>query len=201
MQHTINITNALKHLRKDPVLAEIINNAPRKFEIKTSRNKYRALVEAIITQQLSGNSASAISTRFKALYNTPYPKPEDVVATPNYKLKKTGLSIRKVECIKELSQRIKKGQIKLENTNKMSDAEINNMLTEIKGIGRWTVEIFLIFGLGRTDVLPVGDLGLRKGIKIFYNLQEMPSEDIVEKIAEKWRPFRTIATWYIWKAQ
>lgn len=202
MLHTINIAEALKHLRSDPVIAEIIDNVPQKFAMRIIRNKYRALVEAIITQQLSGHSASAISNRFKELYDAPpYPKPADVLATPDAMLKKTGLSVRKVECIKEISQRINDRQIKLENTNKMSDMAICDMLTETKGIGRWTAEMFLIFGLGRTDVLPVGDLGLRKGVRIFYNLQEMPSEETVEKIAEKWRPYRTIATWYIWKAQ
>ncbi len=201
MYSKTDITYALKHLRKDPILAKIIDNTSIEFEIKVTRNKYRALTKAIITQQLSSHSANAISERFKSLYNTPYPKPIDVVATSNSKLKRTGLSDRKIECIKEVSKRIKDGRLKLDHTSKMPDDIVIDMLTEIKGIGRWTAEIFLIFGLGRKDVLPVGDLGLRKGIKLFYNLSDMPSTEIVETIAERWRPYRTIATWYIWKAQ
>ena len=202
MYSKTNITRALKHLRKDPILAKAIDGTSIKFEIKITRNKYRALTKAIITQQLSSHSANAISERFKALYNTPtYPEPIDVAATPKSKLRRVGLSDKKIECIKEVSRRIKNGHLVLDQTGDMPDNVIIDMLTEIKGIGRWTAEIFLIFGLGRKDVLPVGDLGLRKGIKIFYNLSEMPSIETVETIAEKWRPYRTIATWYIWKAQ
>jgi len=96
---------------------------------------------------------------------------------------------------------IEAGHIRLDRAGRMSDDEITEMLTQVKGVGRWTAEIFLMFGLGRMDVLPAGDLGLRKGVMLFYGLPDMPSEDDVRRIAEGWRPYRTVATWYIWKAQ
>ena len=195
------MSRAKRHLKKDHTLAKVIKMAPGAFDITPSADKYQAITKAIITQQLSGHSAGAISSRFKALYKTPYPRPDDVAKTPHSKLKKTGLSIRKAECIKDVSQMIVDGQISLEKAAEMPDEEIIKMLTQVRGIGRWTAEVFLMFGLGRMDVLPAGDLGLRKGIMKFYNLAEMPSEDMVREIAKAWSPYRTMATWYIWKAQ
>lgn len=194
-------TEALRHLRRDPILARVIDMVPTKFEIKPSRNRYRSLIESIITQQLSGHSAAAISTRFKGLYALRYPRPADVVNTPDSKLRESGLSWRKIECIKEISKKIDAHEIRLDRLNSMPDEEIIDTLVQVRGIGRWTAEIFMIFGLGRVDVLPVGDLGLRKGVKIFYSMSEMPSEDEVKEIAHGWSPYRTVATWYIWKAQ
>lgn len=191
----------LRHLRRDPVLARVIDEVSIEFDIKPSRNRYRSLVESIITQQLSGHSAAAISTRFKELYTSRYPRPADVACTPDSRLRESGLSWRKIECIKEISRRIDAREVRLDKLVGMSDGEIMDTLTQVRGIGRWTAEIFMIFGLGRVDVLPAGDLGLRKGIKIFYAMSEMPSEDEVERIARMWRPYRTVATWYIWKAQ
>lgn len=199
---TSTISEALRHLRSsDPVLAGVMDAVPEKFGMAPSRNRYASLVEAIVTQQLSGRSARAISGRFRKLYDAPYPKPADVLATPSPILRRAGLSVRKVECIKEISQMIEDGRIRLNKTGRMSDEEIKEMLIQVRGVGRWTVEIFLMFGLGRMDVLPVGDLGLRKGVRRFYNLPKMPSEDEVERIGKRWRPYRTVATWYIWKAQ
>jgi len=196
------ISKARNHLRRrDPVLAGVMDRVSARFDIRPSRNRYRALVGAIITQQLSGRSAGAISGRFAAMYDAPYPRPADVVATPDSRLRKVGLSVRKIECIKEISRMIEDGRIRLDRAGRMTDDHIKAALTEVKGVGRWTAEIFLMFGLGRPDVLPVGDLGLRKGVMLFYGLPGMPSEDEVEEIAQAWRPYRTIATWYIWKAQ
>lgn len=208
------VSKAIRHLKRDPILAEIIKTSPGKFEITQYTSKYQALIEAIIAQQLSGHSAGAISKRFKAMHGavddgdgdgdnvaSAYPKPSDVAETSHSELRKTGLSIRKAECIREISQMIRGRHIRLENTARMSDDQIIEMLTQVRGVGRWTAEIFLMFGLGRANVLPAGDLGLRKGVMMFYDLPEMPSEDTVRKMAEKWRPYRTIATWYIWKAQ
>lgn len=196
------VSKATKHLKKDPILAHIIKTSPTKFKITPATSRYRALIETIIAQQLSGHSARAISQRFKTMYGaSTYPKPSDVAETSHSELKKTGLSIRKAECIKEISQMIKDKRVRLDNIAKMSDEQIIETLTQIRGVGRWTAEIFLMFGLGRTDVLPAGDLGLRKGVMKFYDFTKMPSEDTVREMAEKWRPYRTIATWYIWKSQ
>ena len=191
--------NPIEHLNKDRKLAKVIKRVGS-FEIRVTKNKYESLVEAIITQQLSGSAAKSISTKFRALYTTRFPKPIDVLTTPNSKLRKTGLSKMKVEYIKEISKKIESKELRLQKLPKLSDEEVVIELTKIRGIGRWTAEMFLIFTLGRMDVLPIGDLGLKKGIKKLHSMQELPTDEEMEKIAKKWRPYRTVATWYLWKS-
>ena len=193
------IQAAIRVLKKDPKLAKIINHVG-KYQIRTSRNYYESLVEAIITQQLAGSAAKAISNRFRSLYGKLFPKPIDVINTSDSKLRKTGLSRMKIEYIKELSKAIEAKKLKMRSISKLSDEEVIEQLTQVKGIGRWTAEMFLIFSLGRMDVLPVGDLGLRKGIQLYNSAEELPNAVEMEKLAEKWRPYRTVATWYIWKS-
>jgi DNA-3-methyladenine glycosylase II len=158
------------------------------------------LVEAIITQQLSAKAADSISARFRAIYGK-FPKPADVIETSDAKLRKAGLSYMKVSYIKDLSKKIESKEIRLAYMRNLSDEEVIVQLTQVKGIGRWTAEMFLIFSLGRLDVLPVGDLGLRKGIRNLYSLEELPEKEQIECIAEKWRPYRSVATWYLWRSQ
>jgi len=190
---------AHKVLKKDPKLAKIIKLVGE-YQIRTSRNYYESLVEAIITQQLAGAAAKAISNRFRSLYGKSFPKPIDVINTSDSKLRKTGLSRMKIEYIKELSKAIESKKLKMRSLSKLSDEEIVEQLTQIKGIGRWTAEMFLIFSLGRMDVLPVGDLGLRKGVQLLNSSTELPNAAEIEELAEKWRPYRTVATWYLWKS-
>jgi len=191
--------NVIKFLKKDPKLSKIINDVG-KYEIKITRNHYESLVDAIISQQLSGSAAKAIGQRFRKLYSSRFPKPIQVMKTSYFKLRGTGLSRMKIKYIKELSKKIESKELKLKSFSKFSDEEVISQLTKIKGIGRWTVAMFLIFSLARLDVLPVGDLGLKKGIQLLYALPEIPQEIEVENIAEKWKPYRTVATWYIWKS-
>ncbi len=191
--------NVIKFLKKDPKLSKIINDVG-KYEIKITRNHYESLVDAIISQQLSGSAAKAIGQRFRKLYSSRFPKPIQVMKTSDFKLRGTGLSRMKIKYIKELSKKIESKELKLKSFSKFSDEEVISQLTKIKGIGRWTVAMFLIFSLARLDVLPVGDLGLKKGIQLLYALPEIPQEIEVENIAEKWKPYRTVATWYIWKS-
>jgi DNA-3-methyladenine glycosylase II len=106
----------------------------------------------------------------------------------------------KILYIKELSKKIESRELNIRAISKLSDEQVIEKLTMVKGIGIWTAEMFLIFSLGRLDVLPVGDLGLRKGIQQMFSLQEVPKADYIEKVAEKWKPYRTIATWYLWKS-
>ena len=191
--------NPIEHLSKDRKLAKVIKKVGN-YEIRVTKNKYESLVEAIITQQLSGSAAKSISTRFRALYVTRFPKPADVLSTSNAKLRKTGLSKMKVEYIKDISKKIESKELKLQKLPKLTDEEVVDELTKIRGIGRWTAEMFLIFTLGRMDVLPVGDLGLKKGIKKLHSMSELPTDKEMEKIANKWRPYITVATWYLWKS-
>ena len=189
----------IRHLSRDRRLARVIKKVG-KYEIRVTRNRYESLVGAIITQQLSGSAARSISTKFKALYAARYPKPADVAKTPDAKLRRTGLSKMKVEYIKDISRRIESGELVLQRLPRLSDEEVVEELTRIRGIGRWTAEMFMIFTLGRQDVLPVGDLGLKKGIKKLHGMGELPNEEQMLRIAEKWRPYRTVATWYLWRS-
>jgi len=190
---------AIRVLKKDPKLAKIINHVG-KYQIRTSRNYYESLVEAIITQQLAGSAAKAISNRFHSLYGKSFPKPIDVINTSDSKLRKTGLSRPKIKYIKELSKAIESRKLRMRSLSILKDEEVIEQLTQVKGIGRWTAEMFLIFSLGRMDVLPVGDLGLRKGIQRYNSADELPNAAEIEKLAERWRPYRTVATWYLWKS-
>ena len=190
--------NAIKFLKKDPKLAKIIHDVG-KYEIRLVKNPYRALIDAIITQQLSGAAADSISTKFQKMYQR-YPRPADVINTSDSKLRSVGLSKMKVTYIKDLSEKIQSKEIRISSLKDKSDEEVILHLTQVRGIGRWTAEMFLIFSLGRQDVLPVGDLGLKNGIRRLYSMPKLPEKDEIEQIAEKWRPYRTVATWYIWKS-
>ena len=190
---------AILYLQRDPKMAEIIKKVGE-YKVKTTKNRYQSLVEAIIAQQLSGYAADSILKKFKKLYKSKFPKPIDVIRTSNPKLRSVGLSKMKISYIKDLSKKIESNHLNMRSFSSKNDEYIIEQLTSVKGIGRWTAEMFLIFSLGREDVLPVGDLGLKKGIQLMYSLKELPKEKEIEHIAESWKPYRTIATWYIWKS-
>ena len=190
---------AIKLLKKDPKFAKIILQVGE-YNVKITKNRYRSLVEAIISQQLSGSAAESILNRFRKLYKSNFPKPIEVLQTSDTKLRKVGLSKMKVKYIKELSKKTESRHLNMRNFSTMEDEQIIEHLTNVKGIGRWTAEMFLIFSMGRWDVLPVGDLGLKKGIQLMYSLNDLPTEKEMEQLAESWRPYRTVATWYLWKS-
>ena len=190
---------ATNFLKKDSKFAKIIKDVGV-YQVKITKNRYQSLIEAIITQQLSGSAANSITRKFRKLYNSKFPKPIDVIETSDSHLRKTGLSRMKIMYIKELSKKIESKELNMRTISRLNDEQIIAKLTEIKGIGRWTAEMFLIFSLGRLDVLPVGDLGLRKGVQLMFSLKELPDAQQIEKLAQRWRPYRTIATWYLWKS-
>ena len=189
----------ISFLKNEPKLAKIINQVGP-YKIKITKNRFQSLVEAIVTQQLSGAAANSIMKKFRKLYDTSFPKPIDVIKTSNQRLRKTGLSRMKILYIKELSKKIETNELNLRAISKLKDDQVIQNLTEVKGIGRWTAEMFLIFSLGRLDVLPVDDLGLKKGIQLMFSLNELPKGEQIEKLAQKWKPYRTVATWYLWKS-
>lgn len=190
---------AIKFLKKDPKLAKIIKQVGS-YNVKITKNRYQSLIEAIIAQQLSGIAAESILKKFKKLYKSKFPKPIQVIKTPDTKLRLLGLSKMKVSYIKDLSRKIDENELDMRKITAYSDEYIVEQLTRVRGIGRWTAEMFLIFSLGRLDVLPVGDLGLKKGIQLMYSYAELPNEKEIEQLAETWRPYRTVATWYLWKS-
>jgi DNA-3-methyladenine glycosylase II len=139
--------------------------------------------------------------RFLNYYNGKIPQPNQIISTPDELFRtKIGLSYRKIEYIKDLSCRISTKRLDLSLLPTMSDEEIIAELIKVKGIGRWTAEMFLIFGLGRPDVMPLGDAGVRKAIQKLYNLSQLPDSYCVLKISSSWTPYRSIATWYLWKS-
>ncbi len=191
---------AERHLSAaDPRLATIISSVGR-CEIKMRDGPFQSLVEAIIYQQLAGAAADAIYGRFLKIYRGRFPSPGRLIATGDEKLRAAGLSARKAEYLKDLARHIADGRIKPRLLRSMTDEQVVEQLVKVKGIGRWTAEMFLIFCLGRPDVLPVGDLGLRKAIQKTYSLEDLPSEQVMKEIARTWRPYRSIATWYLWKS-
>jgi len=190
---------AIKFLKKDPRLAKIIMQVGD-YNVKITKNRYQSLVEAIMSQQLSGSAANSIIKKFKKLSKSKFPKPLDVIKTSDSKLRTIGLSKMKIIYIKELSKKIESKELNMRKISSQSDEQVIEVLTDVKGIGRWTAEMFLIFSLGRLDVLPVGDLGLKKGIQSMYSLKDLPKKEQIEQLAESWKPYRTVATWYLWKS-
>jgi len=194
----MTIQHAIRFLKQDRKLAKIIDRVGD-FQIKKRNNHFAALVEAIISQQLASTAADAIIRRFKKLYPI-FPKPIQVLNTKDSKLRSVGLSKMKVGYLKDLAKKIEGGDLKIRTLSKESDEEIIAQLIQVKGIGRWTAEMFLIFSCGRLDVLPVGDLGLRKGVQLAFSLPDLPKPKEVEKIGMRWKPYRSVATWYLWKS-
>ena len=190
---------AVKFLKKDPKFAKIIMQVGD-YNVKITKNRYQSLVEAIISQQLSGSAANSITKKFRKLYKSKFPKPRDIIKTSDSKLRTTGLSKMKIVYIKELSKKIESKELNMRKISTQSNEQVIEVLTDVKGIGRWTAEMFLIFSLGRLDILPVGDLGLKKGIQSMYSLKELPEKEQIEQLAESWKPYRTVATWYLWKS-
>jgi len=186
-------------LRSDKKLGPMIKRIGP-CSMRITKNPYQTLVEAIIYQQLSEASATAITKRFLKLYKK-FPTPKQVVATTDKKLKDTGISGTKINYIKGLSKQVIQKEIDFRKISKLSDEKVIEELTKIKGIGNWTAQIYLMFCLQRTDILPVGDLGIQKGIRDLFSLKELPDPRTLEKFSARWKPNRSIACWYIWKSQ
>lgn len=189
---------AVGFLKQDPNLAEIIRYVGD-YQVKKRNNHLAVLIESIISQQLATAAADAIFARFKKLYPK-FPTTSQILNTKDTKLRAAGLSGMKIEYLKDLAQKIEDGKLKIRSLPRMADDEVIEHLTQVKGIGRWTAEMFLIFSLGRLDVLPTGDLGLRKAVQTAFSMSELPKPKEVEKIGMRWKPYRSVATWYLWKS-
>jgi DNA-3-methyladenine glycosylase II len=186
-------------MRRDPVMRELIRrHGPCGLADDQHTDPYKALVHAIMSQQLSTKAAATIGRRFEDLFGGTFPRPEQVLATADERLRSVGLSGMKVSFVKDLARRITDGSLRLDRLDAMSDEDVIKALTEVKGIGRWTAEMFLMFRLHRPDVLPVGDLGIVNAIKKQYGLRKTPSAERLTRTGESWRPYRSIACWYLW---
>jgi DNA-3-methyladenine glycosylase II len=199
-----DFTEAIAQLsRSDKVLRQLIGKVgPCKLKLKNHRSPFRALVESITYQQLNGIAAAKIFGRVKALYaGRRLAQPEELLATPDGRLRAAGLSRAKVAAIKDLARHTLSGVVPSARAiRKLTDAEILERLTVVRGIGPWTVEMLLIFHLGRLDVWPVTDFGVRKGFARTYGLKKLPTPKELAPHGDKWRPYRTIAAWYFWRA-
>ena len=193
--------SATQHLkRRDRVLRRIIDEVGP-CTLGPSTNYFLTLVEAIVWQQLSWKAACAIFDRVLAALGTSTPRPDDFLGVSPASLLEAGLSRQKLRYLRELSSFFVESPFDRKAVAAMSDAEVIETLTAIKGIGVWTAEMFLIFGLNRPDVFPSGDLGLQKAIGRYYRREKsgLPSSDEIERITERWRPYRTIGAWYLWE--
>jgi DNA-3-methyladenine glycosylase II len=198
---TDEIRKGILHLRRnDEVLAKIIA-AGNHFPLKPRRFYYRQLLKSIIGQQLSITVARVIIERFFRRFGR-RPKPEEVLAAGDDELRALGISAQKLSYIKDLSEKVISGELKLDGISKLSDEEVIEELTRVKGIGEWTAHMFLIFTLRRLNILPTGDLGIRKAVMMLYQFDKLPTEDEVRSTAEKnnWQPYNSIASWYLWRS-
>lgn len=184
---------------RDPVIASLFEQAGPPVIRRRGRDHFGALARSIAYQQLAGKAAAAIHGRFEALFDG-QPTPEAVLATPEETLRATGLSKAKTASILDLADKVASEVVPLERIGRLSDDAIVERLTVVRGIGRWTAEMFLIFQLGRLDVWPVDDFGVRAGYAVAYGLAEAPTPKILSDLGEPFRPYRSIAAWYCWRA-
>jgi DNA-3-methyladenine glycosylase II len=197
---------SLSFLKKDKKFAALIKkHGPP--ELNRGGDLFKALVRSIVSQQLSTKAAATIYGRFIMLFNKEgtvdtklkYPKPKDVLQVPLEKLRSVGLSGQKASYILDLATKFSDGTIKHRQIEKMSTEEVTAHLTQVKGVGVWTVHMLQIFTLGRLDVLPTGDLGVQKGFQVHFNLKKLPSPKEMEKLAEPWRQHASVVSWYMWR--
>lgn len=216
----INSKAALAHLRgADPVMGALIDRTGKFGMRRDGEDPFRSLARAIVYQQLSGKAAGTIFGRFLALFErgdgfdgavrrtdpdwspltAPFPMPAEVLAVSDEDLRAVGLSRQKAASIRSLAEHFASGELSVQHFGKWEDEEIIAHLTQVRGIGRWTAEMFLMFDLHRPDVLPVNDVGINRAIMKLYGLEAMPKPPEVLRIGEPWRPWATVACWYLWR--
>ena len=198
-----DVRAALRHLRRsDPRMAKVIATIGRcGLEFAPKDSPFRSLLRAIIYQQLSGKAAGTIHGRVVALFPAEHgPHPELLLELPHSTLRAAGLSRNKVLAIRDLAAKALDGTVPdSRRLRSLPDEQIIERLTQVRGIGRWTVEMLLISTLGRPDVLPVTDLGIRKGFQLAYGMKRLPAYSTVERVGRAWSPYRSVASWYLWR--
>jgi len=188
----------------DPVMARLIeeHGTVVRRELRSERrgDAYGALLRSIVGQQLSTKAASTIYGRMMELFDGHAPTPEQLLAADPDAIRAAGLSRPKINYLRDLAQHVRDGELELDRLDELPDEEVIEQLTAVKGIGEWSAHMFLMFHLGRPDVLPVGDQGIRNAIKKEYRLRKIPDAKRMEKIAKPWRPYRTLACLYLWSS-
>ncbi len=199
--NSLEIENGISHIYiNDKKLAAIIDKVGE-CKIKSRKDHYLSLLRSIIGQQLSVKVADVIEQRFMKFFKNK-PSPEKIIKADVESLRALGMSYAKIKYVKDLSEKILNKEIHFRNLNKMTEDEIISEYTKVKGIGVWSVHMFLIFTLARLNVLPVGDLGLKRAVMITYNLRKLPDEKKIILISKKnnWAPYNSIASWYLWRS-
>jgi DNA-3-methyladenine glycosylase II len=195
----------VRHLRSvDPVMRELIDAHGRLTLAERRRGRpadaYGALLRSIVGQQLSTKAARSIYERLAARFDSRAPTPAELLAVDPQDLRDVGLSWRKVEYLRDLAAQVEDGTLELDRLAELSDEDVTAELTRVKGLGPWTADMFMIFHLGRPDVLAVGDLGTRAAVRSAYGLDELPGPEELRRIAEPWRPHRSLASLYLWRS-
>jgi DNA-3-methyladenine glycosylase II len=190
---------AVRHLRRaDPILGKVIDRVGP-FQVQLEGDRFRALVRSIISQQISGHAARSILAKLAALLH-PEVTPEGLVRLTATELRAAGLSSQKAAYLQDLARRVQAGEVSLRRMARLPDEEVIAQLVQVKGIGVWTAQMFLIFSLGRWDVFPHADLGVRTALRNLYALDGLPDAKTSHRIAGAWRPFATVGSWYCWRS-
>ena len=195
-----DLEQAAQHLsRHDPILEPVVQRAGL-AEFEPHTDYYAALVNSIIGQQLSVKAAAAIKQRFRDLFGGTMPAPEAILTKSAEDLRAIGFSRAKAAYVQDLAQHIVDGKVRFDKLDEQSNVEIITELTDVKGIGEWTAHMFLMFCMGRLDVLPTGDLGIRNGVRQLYGFVDPPTPQQIIEVAEKyqWHPYESVASWYVW---
>jgi DNA-3-methyladenine glycosylase II len=193
---------AVRHLRTvDPVLGGVIDRVgPCRLATSDQATHFEALARSIVFQQLSGKAAATIHGRFAGLFDGKGPHAAGLLSLPEEALRGAGLSRQKASYLRDFAQRVSGGELPIESMAEFADDDVVRHLTRVKGVGRWTAQMFLLFRLGRPDVLPELDLGVQKAIQKAYKLRKRPTPDRVLRIGTNWTPHRSVATWYLWRS-
>jgi len=193
------ITAAIDHLHDaDPVMGKLIGQVGP-FTLRPERDRFRLLVRSIVSQQISTKAARSIRARLEGLLPRGQIIAENLARLTPEEIRSAGLSQRKAEYVLDLSRRVLDGRLRIRQLGRLSDEAVIEQLIQVKGIGRWTAQMFLIFSLGRLDVFPHDDLGVRTAIRSLYRLGELPDKKTSHRIAGPWRPYATVASWYCWR--
>jgi 3-methyladenine DNA glycosylase/8-oxoguanine DNA glycosylase len=192
---------ASRHLRSaDPVLGRLIERVgPCRLRVDRGGGPFTSLTEAILYQQITGKAAETIYGRLRVLIGRRHPRSCDIGAVTDEQLRAAGLSRQKISYLRDLCAQHDAG-LPLGRLHRMDDERVIETLTAVKGIGRWTAEMYLMFRLGRLDVLPVDDYGVRKAMQQAYRMRKLPKPDRMRKVAEAWRPYRSVGSWYLWRS-
>ena len=202
MSLAYSVEDATDHLRRaDPVLARVMDRFGP-FKLEPRSEPYVSLIRSIMFQQLARPAASAILRRLLALYSNDsrVPGPLELLATTDEQFRLAGVSRQKAGYLRDLASHVAEGTLDFDSINHLADQEIIVRLTTVKGIGEWTAHMFLMFDLGRPDVLPIGDLGVRKGMRLTYHLEQTPTPADARVIGDPWAPYRSVGSWYMWRA-